>query len=102
MVGYGSGDQIPRVKLMPWEDVAALFPPPREEPAGLAAWKNRAARRVRTLLAEVLGPVTLTRDEDGRWAEMEEPAERLLVAGSAPLEVVAGARNVNRRRLRIG
>jgi hypothetical protein len=26
MVGYGSGDQVPRVKLMPWAEVAALFP----------------------------------------------------------------------------
>lgn len=26
MIGYGSGDQIPRVKIMPWQEVSALFP----------------------------------------------------------------------------
>lgn len=26
MIGYGSGDKTPRVKMMPWEDVQALFP----------------------------------------------------------------------------
>jgi site-specific DNA recombinase len=48
--------------------------------------------RTRALLAEMLGPVTLVRDAEGDWAEMEEPAQRMLVAGSTPLEVVAGAR----------
>jgi len=27
MIGYGSGDQIPRVKMMPYEDVVVLFTP---------------------------------------------------------------------------
>jgi hypothetical protein len=49
MIGYGSGDQIPRVKMMPWEDVAKLFPVPRGE-AAVATWKNLAARRVRSLM----------------------------------------------------
>jgi hypothetical protein len=26
MIGYGSGDQVPRVKLMAWQEVSALFP----------------------------------------------------------------------------
>jgi hypothetical protein len=26
MIGYGSGDQVPRVKLMTWQEVSALFP----------------------------------------------------------------------------
>jgi hypothetical protein len=48
MIGYGSGDQIPRVKMMPWEDVAKLFPVPREEAVG--TWKNLAAKKLRSLL----------------------------------------------------
>lgn len=57
--------------------------------------------RTRQLLATMLGPVTIGRDPDGSsWAEMEKPAERLLVAaGGGSLEVVAGARNVYRIRL---
>jgi hypothetical protein len=27
MIGYGSGDKQARVKMMPWQDVQALFPP---------------------------------------------------------------------------
>ena len=46
----------------------------------------------RALLAELLGPVRLVREGKDLWAEIEEPAKRLLVAGSTPLEVVAGAR----------
>jgi site-specific DNA recombinase len=48
--------------------------------------------RTRTLLAEMLGPVVLTRDDEGAWAEMEEPAERIALTGSSPMGVVAGAR----------
>lgn len=48
MIGYGSGDQIPRVKMMPWEEVAKLFPVPREEAVG--SWKNLAAKHLRSLL----------------------------------------------------
>jgi site-specific DNA recombinase len=47
--------------------------------------------RTRALLAELLGPVTLVRDDEGDWAEMEEPAARVALAGSTPLTVVAGA-----------
>jgi len=46
----------------------------------------------RALLAELLGPVRLVREGKYLWAEMEEPATRLLVAGSTPTKVVAGAR----------
>ena len=46
----------------------------------------------RALLAELLGPVRLVREGKNLWAEMEEPATRLLVAGSTLTEVVAGAR----------
>jgi len=57
--------------------------------------------RTRELLAEVLGPVTLVRDDVGDWAEMEEPAARVALAGSTPLTVVAGARNSGCRRVRV-
>lgn len=53
MIGYGSGDQIPRVKLMSWNEVAALFP---HIPAGnelIYSWRNKAARRL-TALGESL------------------------------------------------
>lgn len=33
--------------MMPWEDVAKLFPVPREEAVG--TWKNLAARKLRRL-----------------------------------------------------
>ena len=46
----------------------------------------------RALLAELLGPTRLVREGKNLWAEMEEPATRLLVAGSTLTEVVAGAR----------
>ena len=58
-------------------------------------------QRTRELLAELLGPVTLTRDDTGDWAEMEEPAARVALAGSTPLTVVAGARNLRCRRIQI-
>jgi site-specific DNA recombinase len=58
-----------------------------------AALESDADRdRTRALLADILAPVRLTRDEEGDWAEMEEPAQRLRVAGSTPLTMVAGAR----------
>lgn len=53
------------------------------------------------LLADMLGPVVLTRDEVGSWAEMEEPAARVALAGSTPLALVAGARNGGWRRVRV-
>ena len=37
MIGYGSGDQIPRIKYMPWQDVQALFPPAHD--ASHYAWR---------------------------------------------------------------
>jgi DNA invertase Pin-like site-specific DNA recombinase len=48
--------------------------------------------RTRALLAEILGPVVLRRDDVGDWAEMEEPAQRVALAGSTLLSVVARAR----------
>jgi site-specific DNA recombinase len=48
--------------------------------------------RTRGLLAELLGPVVLRRDPEGEWAEMEEPAQRVALAGSSPLTMVARAR----------
>jgi site-specific DNA recombinase len=48
--------------------------------------------QARQLLADLVGPVMLIADEAGDlWAETEEPALRLAVAGS-PTELVAGAR----------
>ncbi len=49
--------------------------------------------RTRQILREMLGPITLVRDEDGAiYAEMKNPAEQLLaVGGVMPLTVVARA-----------
>jgi hypothetical protein len=44
--------------------------------------------RTRALLADILGPVVLRRDSEGEWAEMEEPAQRLALAGSTLLTVL--------------
>lgn len=68
------------------------------EPAKRVAWITHD--QARTLLASLLGRVVLTRDDEGDWAEMEEPAQRVL-AGSAPSTMVAGACNSGCRRLRI-
>ncbi len=63
--------------------------------------------QTRRILAGMLGPVTLLRDEETgeNFAELEEPAERLLMAAvGESLEVVARARNghrLPRRRLRL-
>ncbi len=48
--------------------------------------------RTRALLADMLGPVLIGRDADTgeTWAEIEKPAERLLLLGGS-LKVVAGA-----------
>ena len=48
--------------------------------------------RTRAMLADILGPVTLTRDQQGDWAQMEEPTQRVMLAGSTPSTMVAGAR----------
>jgi site-specific DNA recombinase len=49
--------------------------------------------QVRSLLGQLLGPVVIGVDEQGSWAEMEKPAERLLLqaAGGGSLGLVAGA-----------
>lgn len=67
---------------------------------GVLAGEDR--ERARGLLADLLGPVTIGTDAatGDVYAELDEPAERLLVqAVGAPLEVVAGARNTSRRRV---
>jgi hypothetical protein len=56
--------------------------------------------RTRALLAVIVGPVVLRRDSEGEWAEMEEPAQRLALAGSSLLTVVARARIVRRKLIR--
>jgi DNA invertase Pin-like site-specific DNA recombinase len=61
--------------------------------------------RTREVLAAMLGPVTIGRDpatgED--YAELEEPAERLVMqAVGESLGMVAGACNPSRRRLTLG
>jgi hypothetical protein len=56
--------------------------------------------RTRALLANILGPVVLRRDSEGGRAEMEEPAQRLALAGSTLLTVIARARNVRRKLIR--
>ena len=48
--------------------------------------------RTRPVLAEMLGPVTIVRDDEGTWAQMAKPADRLLLqAMGGSLKVVAGA-----------
>lgn len=67
---------------------------------GVLAGDDR--ERARGLLADILGPVTIGTDAatGDVYADLDEPAERLLVqAVGAPLGVVAGARNTSRRRV---
>lgn len=62
-------------------------------------------QQTRQILADMLGPVTLLRDrETGEsFAELDEPAERLLSAAvGESLKVVARARNGHRRRIPLG
>ncbi len=56
----------------------------------LAEEEDRA--RTRALLQELIGPVVIGADDDGTWAEIEEPAERLAVAVGGSMGLVAGAR----------
>jgi len=86
---------VPRLKL----------DPDRAAQQALVAYKRRLLdlgaalqqdtidrERTRALLADILGPVVLRRDSEGEWAEMEEPAQRLALAGSTLLTMVARAR----------
>jgi DNA invertase Pin-like site-specific DNA recombinase len=58
--------------------------------------------RTRAILAEIVGPVTIVHEGTAVYAELQEPADRLLVAaGGRSLGMVAGARNSSRRRLRV-
>lgn len=61
--------------------------------------------RTREVLAAMLGPVTIGRDPatGENFAELEEPAERLLMAAAGgSLGMVAGGRNLSRRRVVLG
>lgn len=61
--------------------------------------------RTREILASMLGPVTIGRDAatGENFAELEEPAERLLLAAvGESLGMVAGGRNHSRRRVMLG
>lgn len=51
MIGYGSGDKASRVKMMPWQDVAALFPPAQHEPRGAWRYRDLMGRMRRALRA---------------------------------------------------
>lgn len=81
-------------------DMAAALAEYRRRAVALADALDRDRDRARQLLADLLGRVTIQRDETGVYAdlEMQEPA-RLLVAGS--LGAVAGTRFRNSRRIRI-
>lgn len=59
--------------------------------------------RTRELLADILGPVTLLKGDDGvTYAEMQNPAEQLIAVGGVPLlTVVAEVRNLGKKRVRI-
>jgi DNA invertase Pin-like site-specific DNA recombinase len=58
--------------------------------------------RTRELLRQMLGPITLRQDAQGAtWAEMTNPASQLAAGGVALLPVVAGARNMAWRRVRV-
>jgi site-specific DNA recombinase len=76
--------------------------------AALDSQKADPAERDRTrqILADLLGEVTVGRDASTgeAWADLEEPAERLLIAaaGGALLGVVAGGGNFSRRRVSLG
>jgi site-specific DNA recombinase len=64
--------------------------------------EDQDRERTRTLLADIIGPVTVVHDGDDVFAELEEPAGRLLcaVAGES-LGRVAGARKPTQRLRRI-
>ena len=57
--------------------------------------------QTRAILADMIGPVTVGRDETWGevYAEIEEPAGRLAVAVGGSMGLVAGACNGSRRRL---
>lgn len=58
--------------------------------------------RTRQILAEMIGPVTVLQEGGEPFAELEEPAERLLLAAvGESLNVVAGARSCIKKRIRL-
>jgi len=94
----GAPDTAPAPGIRAGEALARY----REKLLDLQGALDRDRERARRLVAELLGPITISQDGDEVWAELEgsEPA-RLLVAGS-PMGVVAGARiGTRRRRIRI-
>ncbi len=83
------------------EDVAERY---RTMVEDLQNTLNSVKDRVRTrqILADLLGPITIGRDGEGElYAELEEPAERLLIATAREsLMLVAGARSCGYLRVR--
>lgn len=66
--------------------------------------EDQDRERTRTLLADIIGPVTVVHEGEDVFAELEEPAARLLVAvAGESLGRVAGARKPSQklRRIRI-
>lgn len=64
--------------------------------------KETDRERTRRLLADLLGEVIVGRDEDGAFADLADPATRLLSAasGGTYITLVAGACNGHRRRFK--
>lgn len=63
--------------------------------------EDRASTR--QMLADMLGPMTLENEKDGTMAVLlEEPVERLMLSAvNESLGLVAGARNLSQRRIRL-
>lgn len=81
-------------------DVRALYGRMLMQLGAVLADEDR--ERTRAILADIVGPVTIVHEGAAVFAELEEPAARLLVAaGGSSLGAVAGARNFSRRRLRV-
>jgi hypothetical protein len=62
------------------------------------------AERTRAILADLLGQVTVVHEGREVFAELEDPAQRLLLAAGGSAESlggVAGARNSSRRLRRV-
>lgn len=56
MIGYGSGDKTSRVKMMPWPEVQALFPPSHHDAGGV--WRYRDTRRMHARPQRLEAPTT--------------------------------------------
>lgn len=88
-----------------------VAPAPQALPAVQAAYRRlvadlqgaleRDVPRARDMLQTALGPVRLVKEGAEVWAEVETRPARLLMAGGASLEVVAGTCYSTRKRIRI-